>query len=58
MRFWRNAGDGTMMLESASDVGFTDTESVKGLLTFDYDRDGDLDVFLVNNAGPPGSIKM
>ena len=37
----------------AGSVGITDTAQGRGLLTFDYDRDGDLDVFIVNNFGTP-----
>ncbi len=52
MKLWRNDGDGTFT-EVAQDEGLTDTGSGKGLLTFDYDLDGDLDLFVVNNAGHP-----
>ena len=52
MRLWRNNGNGTFTEVSAAE-GITDTRSGKGLLTFDYDRDGDLDVFVVNNANGP-----
>ena len=52
MRFWRNDGRGGMT-EMADAVGLTDTGSGKGLLVFDYDEDGDLDIFLVNNAAAP-----
>lgn len=48
MRFWENDGAG-VMTENAAGVGLTDTGSGKGLLAFDYDLDGDLDIFLVNN---------
>lgn len=51
-RMWLNNGDGTYV-ESASTTGFTDTRSGKGLLTFDYDNDGDLDVFITNNGEHP-----
>ncbi len=49
MRFWRNDGTGVMTEESGS-VGLSDTGSGKGLLVFDYDQDGDLDLFVVNNG--------
>jgi hypothetical protein len=48
MRFWENDGAGNFT-EVGALVGLTDTGSGKGLLTFDYDRDGDLDLFVVNN---------
>lgn len=49
MRFWSNDGAGAMSEQGAS-VGLDATGSGKGLLVFDYDRDGDLDVFVANNA--------
>ena len=52
MRMWVNDGSGAMT-ESSDSLGLTDTASGKGLLVFDYEQDGDLDVFLVNNAGEP-----
>ena len=52
MRFWENQGDGTFVEVSAT-LGVTDTGSGKGMLTFDYDDDGDLDMFVINNAGTP-----
>lgn len=52
MRMWRNNGTGSMTEVSAS-LGINDVESGKGLLVFDYDQDGDLDVFVVNNGGQP-----
>jgi hypothetical protein len=52
MRFWENDGTGTMT-EMAATVGLDDTASGKGLLIFDYDSDGDLDLFIVNNGAAP-----
>ena len=52
MKLWRNDGDGTFT-EVAQLEGLTDTGAGKGLLTFDYDNDGDLDLFVVNNGDHP-----
>jgi hypothetical protein len=52
MKLWHNDGDGTFT-EVAQLEGLTDTGMGKGLLTFDYDNDGDQDIFLVNNSGNP-----
>lgn len=52
MRLWQNDGnDNPVFAEVAQQEGITDTGSGKGLLTLDYDNDGDLDLFVVNNAG-------
>ena len=51
MRFWRN--DDGVMTELSDAVGITDTGSGKGLLVFDYDNDGDQDIFVVNSMGAP-----
>ena len=52
MRLWRNRGDGTFD-EVAQASGMRDRRSGKALLTLDYDRDGDLDVLVVNTASEP-----
>jgi len=52
MRMWENDGSGSMIELSAA-VGISDTASGKGLLVFDYERDGDLDIFVINNGGQP-----
>jgi hypothetical protein len=52
MRFWENDGTG-FYTEKSTLVGLTDTRQGKGLLVFDYDDDGDLDLFIVNNAAGP-----
>ena len=51
MRLWRN--DGAVFRDVSVPSGITDTQPGKGLLVFDYDNDGDLDVFVVNNPGVP-----
>ena len=52
MRYWENNGVGVFRSRS-TEVGLDDIEDGKGLLVFDADADGDLDVFVVNNAAPP-----
>jgi hypothetical protein len=50
-RFWEN--DGGSMTDISTEIGFDDTDLGKGLLTFDYDNDGDLDLFVANSNAPP-----
>lgn len=50
-KLWRN--DGGIFTDVSVEMGITDTEKGKGLLVFDYDKDGDLDLFIVNNLGFP-----
>lgn len=45
-------GDGTFS-ESAAALGAADTGEGRGVVAFDYDRDGDLDLFYANNSGAP-----
>ena len=49
---WTNQGGGEMA-PSPDTMGFVDEHQGRALLTFDYDRDGDLDVFVANNAAKP-----
>lgn len=51
MRVWINDGEGLLMRESSEELGVNDRDSGKGLLTLDYDGDGDLDIFVANNKG-------
>lgn len=51
-RLFENVGYG-VFYEVATAFGILDAGNGKGLLTFDFDRDGDLDVFLTQHAGPP-----
>ncbi len=53
MRLWRNPGDGKPMVESAAALGVTDDRMGRGLVTLDYDGDGDLDIFVANFATTP-----
>lgn len=50
-RLWVN--DGGTFTERSTELGFVDTRKGKGLVTLDFDRDGDLDVFVANNADLP-----
>ena len=51
-RVWVNNGDGAMR-ESAGTLGIGAERPGRGLLVFDYDGDGDLDLFIANHAGGP-----
>ena len=51
LRLWRN--DEGVMTEVARHRGLSHEGQARALITFDYDRDGDLDVFVANHAGPP-----
>jgi cysteine-rich repeat protein len=47
-------GDGAGgFVEQAQTAGVADTGDGRGLVAFDYDRDGDLDLFVANNGGAP-----
>jgi hypothetical protein len=48
LRLWRNTG--SRFQEASAATGLVDTRSGKGLCCLDYDRDGDLDLFVVNNS--------
>jgi len=45
-------GDGTFD-ERAAECGIADPGEGRGVVCFDYDRDGDLDLFITNNSQPP-----
>ncbi|MFV8751817.1 CRTAC1 family protein [Nannocystaceae bacterium ST9] len=53
---WTNPGDGAMV-ESPPAMGFVDQRQGRALLTFDYDRDGDLDVFVANGGAEPELLR-
>jgi hypothetical protein len=55
-RLFVNDGDGTFT-ERAAELGVDDTGQGRGVVCFDYDRDGDLDLFLANNSGPPRLLR-
>jgi len=52
VKFWENDGTGGFT-ENAAALGLTDEGAGKGLVTLDYDNDGDLDVVIANNEGAP-----
>lgn len=54
VRFFYNLGDGTFE-DQASDVGLTGTGQGRGVVCFDADRDGDLDILITNN-GPEAVV--
>ena len=56
MRLWRNNGAGVFDEVSAS-AGITEDGQGRGLLTLDYDNDGDLDIFVINHAGAPALLR-
>lgn len=51
-RLFVGNGDGTFT-ERSAELGVADTGEGRGIVAFDYDRDGDLDIFIANNGGPP-----
>lgn len=51
-RFFVSNQNGTFT-EQAAPLGVADTGQGRGLVCFDYDRDGDLDLFIANNQQPP-----
>ncbi|PRP96190.1 FG-GAP repeat protein [Enhygromyxa salina] len=58
LRFWRNGSEQAGQLEFAQQsgqVGLSDTGQGRGLVAFDYDRDGDEDLLIVDNSGKYGS---
>jgi len=49
---WSNDGSGNMVDVTAAQ-GINETDQGRGLLLFDYDRDGDLDIYIVNHELGP-----
>jgi hypothetical protein len=41
-----------VFVERSVELGIVDTGQGRGVVSFDYDRDGDLDLFVANNVGP------
>lgn len=55
-RLFMSNGDGTFTERSAQ-MGIDDRAQGRGLVCFDYDRDGDIDIFVANNTGPPSLFR-
>ena len=52
VKLWENDGTGNFT-EVSVESQFVDDGSGKGFVVFDYDRDGNQDIFVVNNASQP-----
>lgn len=52
VRMFISNGDGTFTEQSAA-LGLDDTSQGRGVSCFDYDRDGDIDIFIANFDAPP-----
>jgi enediyne biosynthesis protein E4 len=58
LRFWRNGSEllgRSAFTEQSSEVGLIDRGQGRGLVAFDYDRDGDEDLLVVDNGGKYGT---
>ena len=51
-RVFMSRGNGTFK-EQAQELGLVDTGQGRGIVCFDYDKDGDIDIFIANNDQPP-----
>jgi hypothetical protein len=51
-RLFMSNGDGTFT-ERSAELGLVDTGQGRGVICFDYDRDGDIDLFVANNSQAP-----
>ncbi len=52
MRLWSNEGPGAFA-DVSDEAGIVETRQRRGVLVFDYDDDGDLDLFVTVNCGEP-----
>lgn len=57
MRLWLNQGPGQTMSEEGQQRGVDDRQQGRGLVSFDYDADGDLDLLIANHAGRPTLLR-
>jgi hypothetical protein len=57
LRFWRSRSElgDTSYDEAALEVGLHELGQGRGLVAFDYDRDGDEDLLVVDSGGPYGT---
>jgi len=51
-RLFVSNGDGSFT-ERSGELGFDDTGQGRGLVCFDFDHDGDIDIFVANSRQPP-----
>ncbi len=56
-RLYRNNYDGDDFTEISIAAGIDDDKLGRGIVVFDYDRDGDLDIFAVNSRSTPSFYK-
>jgi hypothetical protein len=53
MRLWQNNGAGNLMTDIAVEAGAIAVGDTRGVVVFDYDKDGDQDFYVVNNNRKP-----
>lgn len=53
LRLWQHNGNGESMTDIAVEAGVIAVGETRGVVVFDYDRDGDQDFYVVNNNRQP-----
>jgi hypothetical protein len=53
LRLWRHNGNGESMTDIAADAGAIAVGELRGVVVFDYDRDGDQDFYVVSSDRQP-----